>query len=80
MNKRQIKTASLLAFSALSEARTCTTAASARCCLETACNAVRSLTAADALSWALIGEIEATRAALGRNGWDCWPALIAASL
>lgn len=80
MTKSAIRTASLLAFSALSEARTAPTAAAARCCLETACGAVRRLTAANALSWSLIGELESTRATLGRKGWDCWPALIAASL
>lgn len=77
MTKAAIRTASLLAFSALSEARDATTLAEARCCLETACGAVRRLTAADALSWALIGEIEATRAALAPLGFDVWPAVLA---
>jgi hypothetical protein len=55
MTKRQIKTDSLLAFSCLSEASSASTAAAARSCLETAVGAVRRLTAADALSWALVG-------------------------
>lgn len=80
MTKRQIKTDSLLAFSCLTEARAATTAAAARSCLETAVSAVRRLTAANALSWALVGEIATTRDKLARNGWDCWPALIAAAL